>query len=161
MDIDLELASELYCLAWFEATGRAQYLTFCTALEVLLPRKRPTTYDTKRINNWIHEVEASMKDQPAGGTSSKAHNLLIEGLRNLKSASITSTISSVVERVLRQDGRANASELAEHAVRLYKKRSRIIHNGRDVTDEELHTLSNVVRLVIMARLRTKALAPVG
>jgi hypothetical protein len=139
------LAAELYCSAAFEASSRARFLTLCTALEVLSPRRKQPPAVVAQIDEWmaVARLKKSERTELDGDWKS------IEGsLGRLKTQSIT---KSLRDKVLDIDNRPEANR-STRAVKLYAKRSVVVHCGGAVSDEELVDLEDIVRDLLIAAI---------
>ena len=155
VDQKLKDAANLYLLSQFEASRNSEFLTLCTILEILAPRpNRPEPVRTL-IAKWMQYVRERAEAADVDPEVARSLRSLNGGLRDLKSESIGDSLSAYVRQVLSRDGKfkSNADEAARMVKRLYGKRSKVIHDGEDVSFDDLSALSMIVRKTLIATLR--------
>lgn len=152
----LHVALGLYAAHFYERAATTRFLTLVMVLESLAlanPRPKPIV---DLLNRWKQEVD-SLKAQLDQKSEEFA---ALEGIeRELlfkRQNSIRSQIRQLVKDVLGADGNPDASELARQAVRVYDKRSSLVHEGKLSTNELTKaekTIKEIVDLVLKAKFR--------
>ena len=149
----LKMALDLYCLAHFQESAHARFLTLWTALEVLAPPITIPVSTVALIDRWIAETREAAEANPSNDAEVLALQSLAERLGNLRTESITQSLKAFVRDALAQDNRDDASDLAAKVARLYSKRSRLIHQGDLDLQDSVTRLDNIVRQTLQAVMR--------
>ena len=152
-DRKIRFGGELYCLSNFEASDRAKFLTLCTALEVLAPRRKLPKTVRGHINRWAEEAKGLARDAKPATKEQDALRSLAGQLTHLETASITASLKDYVLDTLSRDGKFPAQEKAVEVARLYGLRGSVVHGGADVDHRDLFKLEEIVRMTLVAAMR--------
>lgn len=150
----LRIALELYGAFFSEATENARFLTLVMVLEALSEsEKRPDMVLDLLINfrGQIEDVESNYSKESNERVSLES---LKRELTFRKEDSIRKQIRSLVFNTLSNNGDVDALEMAKQALKVYDKRSTLVHGG-SLTLQELGSISSEARIIVERVLRAK------
>jgi hypothetical protein len=149
----LKLALDLYSYSKFEVTGPARFLVLCTVLEVLAPSPRISKFSEKVIDSFDVIIVSEMKNYLADSLEYRELLAIRSRLGNLKQESHTGRIKKYVEDTFREDNRLDSADAAKDAVRLYRQRGKLVHDGLFEMSDDLERLEELARSLLKITLR--------
>ena len=150
----LRIALELYGAFFSEATENARFLTLVMSLEALSEsEKRPDMVLDLLINfrGQIEDIESNYSKESNERVSLES---LKRELTFRKEDSIRKQIRSLVFNTLSNNGDVDALEMAQQALKVYDKRSTLVHDG-SLTLQELRSISSEARIIVERVLKAK------
>lgn len=151
LDPIVGLSMELFTNVDFEATPNAQFLTLISALELLSrPGDRP---------NICIELLSQMTNELDKTLSAAAEDDR-QALKDMRSTatefwikqSFRSAIRALAKRTAEQLGDQNPVAYGRTAVKLYDKRSSVVHRGQSVTTSDVRDIRQLLREVLAVEL---------
>lgn len=153
-DGKLSVALDLYNSFFREASQNARFLTLAMALEALAPEEFKPAEIVSLVEEWMATVQTHMEGLRPGNEEWAGYESLQKELGFRREVSIRKKIRTLVHNTLSHHGDADAEDISNHAVHLYDKRGKLVHDGflpdddlRDATTQ----LHEIVRRVIVAR----------
>ncbi len=144
---ELKLACEMFASVDFEASYNAQFLTLISILEIMAkPASRP-----KACLDIINDAMARMTSEADTATDPALRQALMDmhkGAVHWKAESIRSSIRRLAIDASRSLGDADPEALGKSVVRLYDKRSLVVHQGQTASVKEARDARQVVREVL-------------
>lgn len=156
----LGIALELYSAFFSEATPNARFLTLVMVLESLAEsEKRPkAVIDT--LENFGYQIEEIEKNYSDDSIEKVSFESLKRELVFRKEDSIRKQIRSLVFNTLSINGDSDALEMSKQALKVYDKRSTLVHEG-SIPSDELGNVSADARNIVERVLRAKFIKIVG
>lgn len=127
-DQKLKVALDLYNAYFRESSANARFLTLTMALEALAPVELKHDCAQIAVEKWIEELRGLQAPYAEVSEEWEAFDSLIREVGFRREKSIRSRIRSLVYSSL-ESSEPNADETSRQAVRLYDKRSELLHNG--------------------------------
>ena len=144
---ELKLSCEMFASVDFEASDTAQFLALISILEIMAkPAPRPA-----RCLEIIDSAMAQMKSEAEAATDPELRQDLLDmhkGAVHWKAESIRSSVRRLAVDTSRTLGDAAPESAGKSAVKLYDKRSRIVHGGETATADEAREARRIVREVL-------------
>ncbi len=159
-DRKLIIALELYSAFFSETTPNAKFLTLVMVLETLSSSQKRPPLVLNLLSGFrkkIEEMESNNNLQPTEATSLES---LKRELEFREEDSIRTQIRTLVSNVLSDSGDTDALKTAKQAVKIYDKRSTLIHTGY-LPSTELGSLISDVRKIVEKVLKARFLNSVG
>jgi hypothetical protein len=139
-DDKAKLALDLYNASCIEVTKNAQFLSLVMALEVMAPEQPRHQDAIDLLNKWKAELIGKINEMKArpehsqAGSALRNHQEVIESLQSLNGLlqtndSITSRVGKMVLQAYHAEGIQNASERQQEARKIYRLRSKLVHDG--------------------------------
>jgi hypothetical protein len=107
------------------------------------------------LAKWQGDV-AERKNQALAPEQREALEALERELFFRKAKSLRSQVRALVLHTLEASGAPNASDIAQNAVKVYDKRSALVHEG-SLPDDELRWAEREARTIVQAVLKAKFL----
>ena len=153
-DDKLKTALDLYAAYFYEHSANARFLTLVMALETLTDSQPKPPFVLEILDQWKQHVEQLKEDLQSESNEYEALEALERELLFRREASLRSQIRSLVHRTLEDAGNPDAQALARQAVRVYDKRSTLVHDGT-LPERELGQAESdakrIVEMVLKAR----------
>jgi hypothetical protein len=149
-DEKVDTALELFNLAGFEPSSKADFLVLCTALEQLFPQENVDAFTLAKLDE-IAEALVS-QSQNASPSEKSALDRLRDRILDLKSEAISKAVRDGVAKTLGAGSSAEAQTLAEEVKQIYKVRNALAHKGRADLGSAPHRLKELLVQVLMRRL---------
>lgn len=144
---ELKLACEMFASVDFEASNNAQFLALISILEVMAnPAPRP-----KSCLDIIEDAMIRMKSEAKTATDSVLRQALLDmhkGAMHWKSETIRSSVRRLAIDAARTLGDPDLDAVGRSAVRLYDKRSLVVHEGETASLNEARMARQLVREVL-------------
>lgn len=150
----LRIALELYGAFFSETTPNAKFLTLVMVLESLAEsEKRPDAVLDLLLNfrGQIEEIETTYSE---GSLERVSLESLKRELTYRQEDSIRKKIRSLVFNTLSKNGDSDALEVAKQSLKIYDKRSTLVHDG-SLKPEELGSISTQARAIVERVLKAK------
>jgi hypothetical protein len=146
----LALACELFELSEFEATANAQFLMLTSVLEVLAKPKKRNTRCIRLVDELLKVAKAAQQLAAKQGRDDveEAFKSLRDSAIHLKKESITGSVRQIAIATSKALGDAEPKTAGKRAATLYGKRSKLAHEGKQVTWGDVGELRQLVREVI-------------
>jgi hypothetical protein len=157
LDQKLQVALELYNSHFYETSPSARFLTLVIALETLTtPPPRPASI-INMVKKWEQEVSSLQKTMSSESHEYKSLESLKGQLAHFKEESIRSQVKALVYETLKNENELNADKFASRAVKIYDRRSTLVHNGylpAEEVNEAEKEAKEIVRTVLTVMLRS-------
>jgi hypothetical protein len=144
---ELKLACEMFAAVDFEASYNAQLLALISILEIMAkPAPRPNA-----CLDIIDDAVARMGSEAAAAAEPALRQALLDmqkGAVHWKAESIRSSVRRLVADASRTLGDADPGSAGRSAVRLYDKRSSVVHQGQTASVGEAREARQIVREVL-------------
>ena len=144
---ELKLACEIFASVDFEASNNAQFLALISILEIMAkPAPRP-----KPCLDIIEDAMVRMKSEAETATDPALRQALFDmhkGAIHWKSESIRSSVRRLAMDAARTLGDPDPGAVGKSAVRLYDKRSLVVHQGETASLSEARFARQLVREVL-------------
>jgi hypothetical protein len=153
-DGKLRTALELYQAYYYERSANARFLTLVMALETLTVSSLKSQFVLNIIANWQKDVNLLKNQLESDSEDYEALIALERELLFRREKSLRSQIRALVFDTLQTSDVPDAKELADKAVKVYDKRSTLVHEGT-LPVEELNwaeaEAKNIVEVVLRAK----------
>ena len=153
-DAKLRTALDLYGAYYYERSANARLLTLVMALETLTVSALKSQYILDLIADWQKDVSRLKQDLGAESDEYEQLTALERELLFRKEKSLRSQARALVFDTVQMSGALNAKELADRAVKVYDKRSILVHEGA-LSVEDLRWAETEAKNVVEAVLRAK------
>lgn len=156
----LKIALELYGAFFSEATQNARFLTLVMVLECLAESEKRSAAVLSLIDSFkkqIEEIETAYHKESDERISFES---LKRELAFRKEDSIRKKIRSLVFKTLSDVGDTDALETAKKVVKVYDKRSTLVHEG-SLPSDELSKVSSDARTIVERVLKAKFIQTVN
>ena len=153
-DAKLKTALDLYAAYFYEHSANARFLTLVMALETLTDNQPKPPFILAILDQWQRHVEHLKGDVQSESDEHAALEALERELLFRREASLRSQIRSLVHRTLEDAGNPDAQVLARQAVRIYDKRSTLVHEGT-LPDRELRQAESDAKRIVEMVLKAK------
>ncbi|MCG2641430.1 MULTISPECIES: hypothetical protein [Bradyrhizobium] len=144
---ELKLACEIFASVDFEASNNAQFLALISILEIMArPAPRP-----KPCLDIIEDAMVRMKSEAETAMDPALRQALLDmhtGAVHWKSESIRSSVRRLAIDAARTLGDPDSGAVGKSAVRLYDKRSLVVHQGETASLSEARFARQLVREVL-------------
>lgn len=144
---ELKLSCEMFASVDFEASDTAQFLALISILEIMAkPAPRPA-----RCLEIIDSAMAHMKSEAEAATDLELRQALLDmhkGAVHWKAESIRSSVLRLAVDTSRTLGDADPESAGRSAVKLYDKRSLVVHGGQTASASEARQARQIVREVL-------------
>jgi len=144
---ELRLGCEMFASVDFEASYNAQFLALISILEIMAtPAPRP-----ERCVDIIDEAMARMMHEAEATKDPALRQALLDmhkGAHHWKAESIRSSIRRLAVDASRTLGDPNPDAAGKSAVKLYDKRSLVVHEGQTASVKEAQDARQLVREVL-------------
>lgn len=144
---ELKLCCEMFALVDFEASETARLLALVTILEIMAkPAPRP-----KPCLDIIEEAMARMVSEAEAAEDPALRQALLDmhkGATHWRAESIRSSVRRLAVDAARALGDGHPEVAGKSAVRLYDKRSSIVHEGQVASAAEARDARRIVREVL-------------
>ncbi len=150
----LRIALELYGAFFSEATPNARFLTLVMVLESLAESEKRPDAVLDLLSNFrgqIEEIETNYSEKSLEWISLES---LKRELTYREEDSIRKQIRSLVFNTLSKNGDPDALEMAKQSLKIYDKRSTLVHEG-SLKPEELGRISSEARAIVERVLKAK------
>ena len=141
---ELKLACEMFASVDFEASNNAQFLVLISILEIMAkPASRP-----KPCLDIIEDAMVRMKSEAETAMEPTLRQALLDmrkGAEHWKSESIRSSVRRLAIDAARTLADPDPDAVGRSAVRLYDKRSLIVHQGETASLSEARVARQLVR----------------
>jgi hypothetical protein len=155
-DTKIKTALELYSAYYYESSANAKLLTLVMALETLTVSSPKSQFVLDIIANWQKDVDQLKNQLESESEEFEALIALERELLFRKEKSLRSKIKDLVFDTLQGEGASNAREMAAKAVKVYDKRSTLVHEGtlpiQDIQWAETEA-KNIVEAVLRAKFQ--------
>jgi hypothetical protein len=155
-DTKIKTALELYSSYYYESSANAKLLTLVMALETLTVSSPKSQFLLNLIANWQKDVDRLKNELESESEEFEALIALERELLFRKEKSLRSQVRALVYDALQRSGASYAREMAEKAVKVYDKRSTLVHEGalpiQDIQWAETEA-KNIVEAVLKAKFR--------
>lgn len=156
LNAKLKTAIELYNTHYYENSTSTKFLTLIMALEVLATGKHKSIVTLKLLNKWNVELKEEKSKLQNYEEDYESLEALERELFFRKGNSLRSQIRSLVSETLEAENNPKAQDLAKQAVKLYDKRSTLVHEGKlppDVLYNAENDTKQIVEMVLKAKFR--------
>jgi len=153
-DVKLRTALELYEAYFYEKSSNARILTLVMALETLSGHESKHKVVLDLLEQWRPEVEQQKGKYSQDSEEHEALEALKRELMFRKEASLRSQIRKLVVDALVIAGNPDAQEVGRRAVKVYDKRSTLVHQGF-LTQAELVETEREAREIVESVLKAK------
>jgi len=144
---ELKLACEMFAFVDFEASNNAQFLALVSILEIMAkPAPRP-----KPCVDIIEDAMAQMMRDAEETKDPALRQALMDmhkGAEHWKKESIRSSVRRLAREAARIMNDPDPEASGKSAVRLYDKRSLVVHQGENASLSETRTARQLVREVL-------------
>ena len=144
---ELKLACEMFASVDFEASNNAQFLVLISILEIMAkPAPRP-----KPCLDIIEDAMVRMKSEAETAMQPTLRQALLDmrkGAEHWKSESIRSSVRRLAIDAARTLADPDPDAVGRSAVRLYDKRSLIVHQGETASQDQARVARQLVREVL-------------
>lgn len=144
---EMKLACEMFASVDFEASYNARFLALISILEIMAkPALRP-----RACLDIIEDAMARMANEATTATDPALRQALLDmhkGAVHWKAESIRSSVRRLAIAASRTLGDADAQASGRSAVRLYDKRSLVVHQGQSASVKDVQDARQVVREVL-------------
>lgn len=150
-DNKLKLALELFSNSFYEETIRAKFILMVMVLEVLTEDFPKHSVAKGLLDNWAVEIDNEIKRFAIDSEEHEALQALKHELFFRKEASFRSKVRKLVIDTMRAAKIGNAEDYAKKAVKIYDRRSTLVHTG-NIPDDELrksYSLSKEIAQIIL------------
>lgn len=150
----LRISLDMYAAFYSEASPNAKFLTLIMALESLCePVRRPEIVVT-HIQKFQESIGKHISSLDEDSEEFIAFEALMREVDFRKGSSIRVQIRKLVHDALKDSGNEDCLEVSKRAVKLYDKRSELVHNG-EIKNENLSSLTGELRVIVERVLRCK------
>lgn len=156
----LGIALELYGAFFSEATPNARFLTLVMVLESLAESEKRPQAVLDILDNFRGQIEDIEKNYSDDSIEKISLESLKRELVHRKEDSIRKQIRSLVFNTLSVNGDSDATEMSKQALKVYDKRSTLVHEG-SIRPDELGKVSTDARNIVERVLRAKFIQIVG
>lgn len=155
-DVKLRTALELYEAYFYEKSSNARILTLVMALETLSGHESKHKVALDLLEQWRPAVEQLKEKYSQDSEEHEALEALERELLFRREASLRSQIRKLVVDALVIAGNPDAQEIGKRAVKVYNKRSTLVHQGF-LTQMELIETEREAREIVESVLKAKFL----
>ena len=152
-DEKLRTALDLFQAHFFETSASARFLTLTMCLEALTGGEDKPQTALALLDKWSAELK--ILKSSASGDDLTGYEALERELVFRREASIRSQVRRIVHESLVRVGAADADDTAKQTLKLYDKRSRLVHEGTLPAAElgdALTEIRGIVRRILEARM---------
>jgi hypothetical protein len=153
-DVRLRTALELYGAYYYEQSANARLLTLVIALETLTESSPKAQIALDLLTGWQRDISRLKVQFQAASAEHQALDSLERELVFRRDKSLRSQIRELVRDTLEKADVANAVGLAKEAVKVYDKRSTLVHEG-SLPDKELQWAVSEAKGIVEAVLKAK------
>lgn len=150
----LNLALDLYAAYFTETTRNAKFLALIMALESLSTPISKNKADLDAIDKAEALIRGHIDGLPLGEEERAGLTKIIDTLRSQTNLSKTQQVKALVLRTLDYVDHPETEELADLAVKLYRKRGKLVHTGH-IDKPELTELTMRSKDLVQAVLKSE------
>ncbi|MCA9945412.1 MAG: hypothetical protein KC449_18140 [Anaerolineales bacterium] len=147
-------ALELYSAFFTETSQNAKFLTLVMVLETLAESKKRPQLVLELLKDFRNQIEELENKLSADSEEFISLDSLKRELTFRQEDSIRKQIRALVYDTLLINGDEDAEETAKLAVKIYDKRSKLVHEGK-ISQKDLHHASSNARRIVKRILQAK------
>lgn len=152
----LKIALELYGAYYYESSANTKLLTLVMVLETLTVTSPKSQFTLDIIANWQKDVDRLKNQLESESEEFEALIALERELLFRKEKSLRSQVRALVFDTLQKSGTFHAREMAEKAVKVYDKRSTLVHEGA-LPIQDIQWAEKEAKEIVEAVLKAKFL----
>jgi len=155
IDQSLNLSLDLYCSSFLQENLRARFTLLISSMECLTRKEARDTWQISLIDDFIAQVTEYdlLPGQGVVNDSERSKKeSLISGLKGLKSKPRKQLVMEEVKQLY--GGTAEYKRIKDIIKASFGKRNEVLHEGRDVSREEVERLDKVTNDLLRHRIKS-------
>lgn len=155
-NIKLKTALDLYGAYFTEYSLNAKFLTLMLVLETLKPKGKQAPKAKSLAKQYRTEIKKALNEVNLSSEDTESLKALDGAIKYASDKALTEAIRHLVLTTLQNDGDQDAEEMASKAVKLYKDRGKLVHDGK-LDKPKLSQSTQDAKIIVERVLKAKFL----